>query len=99
MADPRLTKALAQFSDDELIEEFLRRRNRESAGYRDEIRWCDECAHFVGWSEADDPPKGYNPCSLGHEMQFKTPTDYGQTFGFYRRVCPDRLDIDETKER
>lgn len=97
-ADPpmnSLTKRLADFSDDELWEEFLRRRNGDNDGRRDDIRFCDACEHFVAWSESDDPPKTYNPCSFGHDLSFRLPVGYSDELGFFRRVCPDRLEIED----
>ena len=92
-----LIKRLEQFSDDELIEEFLRRKNADDGGRRDDIRFCDQCEHFVPWSENNDPPKHYNPCSFGHEMSFRTPVGYDfVSWGFFRRVCTDRLEKDAT---
>lgn len=84
---------LADFSDDQLLEEILRRRNGDDDGRRDDISFCDQCDHFVPWAEDTDMPKQYNPCSFGHDLQFRTPIGYDcVSWGFFRRVCPDRLE-------
>lgn len=83
---------LNQFTDDQLLEELVKRRNGDDAGRRDDITFCDTCDHFVpmaGLSEKQ--AQGYNPCSFGHDLNFRTPTGYSDEFGFFRRVCADRL--------
>jgi hypothetical protein len=70
---PNLTKLLAQFTDDQLIEEYLRRKNGDDGGRRDDIRFCDQCEHFMPWTEDGDMPKKYNPCSFGHDLNFRVP--------------------------
>ena len=87
---------LSEYSDDELFEELIRRRNADDGGRRDYISFCDHCEHFVPWSESSDPPQKYNPCSFGHDMNFRTPTGYDDvSWGFFRRVCPDRLNKED----
>ena len=83
-------RALAQFSDDELYEEILRRRN--DTGRRSDIKFCDDCEHFVAWTKDNSPPGKYNPCSFGHDLHFREPVGYSNDWGFFRRVCPDRLE-------
>lgn len=42
-----MTRALlAQFSDGELLEELVRRKNGDDTGSRSDIKFCDECEHF-----------------------------------------------------
>ena len=86
---------LSQFSDDQLFEEIVRRRNGDDNGNRGDIQFCDNCEHFIAWDEKTDTPKGYNPCSFGHDLQFRTPIGYENDWGFFRRVCADRLERKE----
>lgn len=87
---PIRRRALSAATVDELLEELARRRST-----RDQERsvdsWCDDCGHFKTWTGEGDAPAGFNPCSKGHTMQFRAPADYGDAWGFYRRVCGDRL--------
>ena len=87
---PHRRRALAAASVDELLEELARRRST-----RDQERpvdnWCHDCGHFTTWDGAGDAPEGFNACGKGHQMQFRIPVDYGDAWGFYRRVCADRL--------
>lgn len=80
------------YSDDELIEELVKRRNNR----RDEMpeHWCTDCRNFVAWNEAPRPrkaemPDNFNACTKGHTMQFVTPQDIDDDYGFYRRICTD----------
>jgi hypothetical protein len=84
---------LKHFTDDQLIEELVRRRNkRRDAGQVEQ--WCHDCTNFVAWNEADRKgrpmPDDFNPCTKGHKMAFVTPEDIGDDYGYYRRVCADR---------
>ena len=55
-------------------------------------QWCDDCRNFVPKEDATD---AYNPCSLGHKMEFHAPSDLGDVYklqyGFYHLECVDRL--------
>lgn len=86
-----LSAALKQCSEDQLIEELMRRRNaREQADIKD---WCHDCAHYATDPRADDT---YNPCQRNHKMKFKVPDSEGDyDWGFYRRVCADRTACEE----
>ena len=83
---------LSDYSDGELLEELVRRKNGDDEGRRDDINFCDNCDHFVPWDDGAAVPPQYNPCSLGHDMQFRTPVGYSNDWGFFRRVCADRLE-------
>lgn len=87
---PARRRALSAASVDELLEELARRRST-----RDQERpvdsWCHDCGHFQTWTGMGDAPRDFNACSKGHAMQFRVPADYGDAWGFYRRVCADRL--------
>lgn len=85
-----MTRDLARFTVDELLEELARRR-RTSDAERPVSEWCDDCAHFRTWTGKGDAPDNFNPCTKGHAMSFRVPADYGDPWGFYRRVCADRL--------
>lgn len=82
---------LDNFSDDELLEELVRRRNSEMKG-RKPARWCEECLNFRTWSERSAVPADYNPCAKSHQMAFHTPTAWQspECFGHYRTICTDR---------
>ena len=88
---------LDAFTDDQLLEEVIRRRNADDTAHRGDIMFCDQCEHFVPWTEKAEVPKKYNPCSFGHDMQFRTPIGYENDWGFFRRVCPDRLETQHTE--
>lgn len=87
-------KDLAKFTTDELLAEIVRRRNARVS--RRPIVQCDKCQHFKT-SETRYDDDTYNPCIKGHAMSFRQPeADYGppdanDDWGFYRRVCADRL--------
>jgi hypothetical protein len=83
-----MKSALARFTTDELIEEIARRRNCRTKALP--AQWCDDCGNFKPSDTADDK---YNPCSKGHTMAFYLPQSHEDphTFGFYRRVCADRV--------
>ena len=83
---------LAEFSDDELFEEIVRRRNGDDEGNRGDIQFCDQCDHFVPWSDGSAVPPQYNPCSFGHDLHFRTPVGYTDDWGFFLRVCAVRLE-------
>lgn len=94
MTDQSVLK-LRTFSTDQLIEELVRRRNE-----RDATRprhWCEECAHFIPWSNGETPeasmasvPDAYNPCEVGHTMRFQMPKEITDDYGHYRTICADR---------
>ena len=91
-----VTKSLSQFSDDQLFEEIVRRRNADDAGSRGDIKFCEDCEHFVPYEEQGEVPKRYNPCRFGHDLQFREPIGYDFiSWGFFRRVCDDRLEKEE----
>ena len=79
------------FTDDELLEEIVRRRNSTKRN-RQPARWCEECLNFRTWSEKGSAPADYNPCSKKHQMDFYTPTAWQspECFGHYRTICTDR---------
>jgi len=83
---------LRAFSTDQLIEELARRRNE--CGVRKPREWCEDCAHFMPWSEGVTPdavmPDDYNPCEKGHSMRFQAPEEIDDEYGHYRAVCVDR---------
>lgn len=88
-----MSNYLASFTDDQLLEELVRRRNAKKLE-RVPPRWCDECLHFKTWDKENDPPKSYNPCLMGHAMEFYTPRSWQspETFGHYRIICTDRTE-------
>lgn len=96
MANP-----LKGFSNEQLLEELSRRqRIRDERDERAAFQPCDECANFVNWTKASDPPDNYNPCSKGHVMKFRMPEGGDPRpgeWGFYRRVCADRETPAENK--
>lgn len=82
---------LRNFSDEELLEEIVRRRNKRTVAKPE--HWCHDCVHFKAWDEvprAGNCPSDFNPCTKSHEMKFITPADVSDEYGFYRRVCADR---------
>lgn len=81
---------LDHFTDDELLEELVRRRN--STKPRQPARWCEECLNYRTWAEPTPVPADYNPCLKRHAMDFHTPTDWQSPdcFGHYRTICTDR---------
>lgn len=94
MSNDGTSKRFAEFSTDELLAEIVRRRNARVS--RRPIVRCDQCQHFKT-SETRYDDDTYNPCSKGHEMSFRMPEaddgppDSNDDWGFYRRVCADRL--------
>lgn len=86
------------FTDEQLIEELLRRRN-DARTKAPPDRWCEDCAHFTTWSEEERKgpmPEDFNPCTKGHKMQFQMPDDdylFDAPYGFFRRICVDRTPI------
>ena len=79
---------LSKFSEAELLEEIVRRKNRREQ--KRPVRFCESCDHFVLNADKDDDDA--NPCSKGHKMSFRMPENYGDldNFGFYRLICADR---------
>ncbi|MFG5411473.1 hypothetical protein ABXN37_29275, partial [Piscinibacter sakaiensis] len=100
----RLMNRLATFTEDQLLEELIRRRNQRTTAHPE--HWCHDCQHYKAWDEVERPrdaigriprcPDDFNPCTKGHKMQFVVPEDYpdGQEWGYYRKVCADRLPVD-----
>lgn len=88
-----MSGVLDSFTDDQLLEELVRRRNAAKSD-RTPARWCEECLNFKVWQKECDPPKNYNPCAKGHEMEFHTPRAWQSpdTFGYYRVICSDRME-------
>ena len=80
------------YTTEQLIEELARRANAK--GTTQPAHWCHDCRKHITWADGPTPdlpmPDSYNACSAGHEMKFKEPDDYGDEYGFYRQVCPDR---------
>lgn len=68
------------------------RASRMQEYRRGDIKFCDRCDHFKPWTEHGSPPKDYNPCPFGHDLHFRQPVGYSDDFGFFRRVCADRLE-------
>ena len=81
----RKRSELLAFSKTELVEELVRLLNSDEVPEPE--HYCDECENFVPHQA---PSENYNPCRLKHRMKFKSPQDYGDSFGFYRSVCTDR---------
>lgn len=72
------------FSDEQLLEELVRRSSRRERAMPES--WCDNCKNFVPTYD-----ENANPCSKGHKMSFFVPQSYDlKDYGFYRRVCVDR---------
>jgi len=89
-----VVKSLSDYTDDELIEELARRRNTREINKPE--RWCVDCKNFTTWNGKGDPPNDYNACIKGHKMNFAMPEGYtDDEFGFYRRVCVDRIVIND----
>lgn len=82
---------LSGYSDDDLIEELARRRNARERNTAVE-HYCEDCIYFRLFKGRGDPPINYDPCSRGHKPKFRAPAEYGDEYGFYRRVCPDRAE-------
>lgn len=84
--------SLKKYSNDELLEELVRRRNARTR--KTPERWCHDCKHFRAWIKPGDPPSAWSVCSKGRKTSFWTPQDMneavGEEFGYYRRVCADR---------
>lgn len=83
--------ALRDYSDAALIEELARRQNERDKKSMPE-HWCDDCRNFKVFAGKGEMPDNYNPCSKGHKISFRAPDDYGEEYGFYRRVCTDRAE-------
>lgn len=83
---------LRRYSTNQLVGELARRANGEPT--RKPEHWCDECTHFVPWSEhaqrKKPMPDDYNPCEKGHAMQFITPEEIDDEWGHFLHVCADR---------
>lgn len=91
---------LRGYTTAQLIEELVRRENgRETSKPK---HWCHDCTNYVTWIDGKTPsmkmPEDYNPCQKRHEMKFMVPEDYGDEYGFYRRVCADRDMMDGIQE-
>ena len=82
---------LDHFTDDELLEELVRRRNSDKSS-RQPARWCEECLNYRTWTEQSAVPPGYNPCTKGNQMEFYTPSKWQSPdcLGHYRTICTDR---------
>ena len=93
MKAPPDAKLLKAFSDEALMDELSRRSHERRE--REAFIYCDHCAHFKVWAQpgrAHLPmPESYNPCEKGHKMQFMTPAEIGDDYGFYRNGCRDRV--------
>lgn len=86
--------SLRDYTTNELAAEI--RRREKTKGERVRL-WCSECIYFKAWDQIPDPPNDYNPCSLGREMRFQSPShDYtGDLTGFHRPGCRDRVQMTE----
>ena len=87
----RLSADLSAYGMGELLDEIARRRSTTAHERPPDAPWCHDCGHFKTWAGEGDAPAGFNSCTKGHAMQFLVPKDYGDEWGFYRRVCRDRL--------
>lgn len=88
-AGPIQPKQLSEYSTKALISELQRREN--VGGRRSSVSLCDECSWFK--IAPENAPDDYNPCSLGHELLFRsprTPNPDEEVWGFYRPKCRDR---------
>ena len=74
----------SEFSDDELLEEIVRRKNGDDEGARGDIKFCDNCEHFVVWEGNKAPPEKYSPCAFSHDVKFRVPVGYSDEWGFFR---------------
>ncbi len=90
---------LKNFTDAQLVEELVCRRNQLQHEHAKINAWCENCKNFVGWiqsGKAGDMPNDYNPCIKRHKMGFQTPLEdhdpYSTDYGFYRIVCADRVE-------
>lgn len=88
-------RVLANFTSSELMDEITRRR--EVRVTRRQIVNCEKCSHFTPNPAADvDAAVPYNPCSRGHQMNFRAPDpddgppDSNPDWGFYLIGCKDR---------
>lgn len=84
-------RPLKSFTDDQLLEELIQRRNGRSVNKPE--HWCHDCRNFVAWDDAKRKslmPETFNPCTKGHSMLFVVPEEIDDEYGFYRRVCADR---------
>lgn len=84
-------RPLASFTDEQLLEELIRRRNARTVATPK--HWCHDCRNFVAWDEVrrkGEMPDDFNPCTKGHEMKFIVPQEIGDEHGFYLSVCADR---------
>lgn len=87
-----MSDTLKSFTDTELLEELLRRKNASKSKRRPK-HWCEDCQNFTSatakMSEAQ--LEKYNPCSKGHVMDFYMPAEWESIqAGYYRRGCADR---------
>lgn len=90
--------SLENYTDNELLEELVRRRN--IAADEKPKQWCEDCKNFVCWTEKNDPPDGYNPCSKKHEMKFFMPECPAvEACGFYRTICSDRHSVQPVTDK
>jgi hypothetical protein len=77
---------LEGYSEAELLEELVRRRNRLAEDTP--TQWCEECVHFITKADANER---YNPCNKRHRMRFHLGEHpMGDDTGYYRTVCADR---------
>lgn len=92
--DPgRLEALLEGFTTDELLDEVARRARALRAKVEGETL-CEGCTHVVYWKGRRDPPDNFNPCGLGHALEFKMPEDMpDEDYGFYRPGgCKERVE-------
>ncbi|SDG86269.1 hypothetical protein SAMN05216588_101224 [Pseudomonas flavescens] len=87
---------LDHFTDDQLFEELVRRRN-SAKSKRQPARWCEQCLNFRTWTGRGEVPDDYNPCAMKHHMEFHTPTAWQspECYGHYRTICTDRQECPE----
>lgn len=93
-ADPLLLVArLEPFTTDQLLDEVGRRMRALHAKAEGETL-CNGCRHVVFWTKRGDPPDTFNPCGLGHALEFKMPEDVpDEDYGYYRAGgCKDRAE-------
>jgi hypothetical protein len=80
------------YTNEQLRAELVRRAGPKGQPKVVPIKHCDECLNFVSVSLSERVPDTYNPCRLGHAMNFRYPQDgpNDTDWGFYRRSCLDR---------
>lgn len=94
-ATPPDPSKLCEYSDEALMDELSRRMFARKLDDSQSRVWCDDCSHFAPWNSLSHRenlkmPEKFNPCTKGHKMDFQTPEEIGDEYGFYRKWCRDR---------